>query len=215
MDSAQTIPVTTRDAVITILSGLRPCVVIELGAATGDDTDLLWNAAGGETCRYIAVDPDVDNEAEFLKAHLGKPIYFIHAAASDRNGLSLFYGSFPYRGSGSIKKPVLHLSEFPDIGFPAYRRAIVPTITLDEIADRFHFETIDLVWCDVQGAEDLVIAGGQTALRRTRWLHTEFYETEIYERQLNLDGIHKSLPGNWERVAVWQNDALFRNTDAL
>jgi len=215
MDSAQAIPVTTREAVVTILSGLRPCVVIELGAATGDDTDVLWQAAGGETCRYVAVDPDVDNEAEFLRSHLGKPIHFIHAAASDRNGLATFHGSFPYRGSGSIKNPVLHLSEFPDIGFPEYRMAIVPTITLDEIADRFQFETIDLVWCDVQGAEDLVIAGGQKALRRTRWLHTEFYETEIYERQLNLDGIHKSLPGNWELVKTCQDDALFRNTDAL
>ena len=211
MDSAQTIPVSTREAVITILSGLRPCVVIELGAATGDDTDVLWQAAGGEECRYVAVDPDVDNESEFLRSHLGKPIHFIHAAASDRNGLATFHGSFPYRGSGSIKKPVLHLSEFPDIGFPEYRKAMVPTVTLDEITDKFGFQTIDLIWCDVQGAEDLVIDGAKNALSSCQYFYTEYYDTKMYEGQLTCAEIHKRLPGSWKIIEKWEDNILFEN----
>jgi hypothetical protein len=71
---------------------------------------------------------------------------------------------------------------------------------------------IDFIWCDVQGAEDFVLAGGDRALTRTRFFYTEYYERQMYEGQITARDIHDRLPGTWKVVEQWANDILFENT---
>ena len=85
-------------------------------------------------------------------------------------------------------------------------------ITLDSM----DFSKVDWIWCDVQGAEDLVIAGGQETLARTRFFYTEYIECEAYEGQIGRDEIHRRLPGTWriaEDYRQWAQggDCLFEN----
>jgi FkbM family methyltransferase len=202
---------TTRVMVLKLLQEAKPCTVVEIGAHVGQDTGELWLCAGAEKSRYLALEPDPRNADEFRKAHGSKQLRFIEAAISDRSGLAVYSGSYPYTGSGSLKKPVEHLSTFPEVSFSSEFRTTVVTITLDEIVEKFGLTKIDLIWADVQGSEDLLISGGQKALSMTRWLHTEFYDSEVYEGQLGKEEIQKRLPGEWKLVETWQNDALFEN----
>jgi hypothetical protein len=64
---------------------------------------------------------------------------------------------------------------------------------------------------DVQGAEDLVIKGGRELLRRTKFIYTEYNNSEMYEGQLNLDGILDLLGDSWELIEVFDNDILLKN----
>lgn len=199
-----------RDHFPTIFSGAQRAVVFELGANIGSDTELIRQAAGGDACRYIAVEPDPICAAAFRQAHQGKPITFIQAAVADRNGLAVFSGSTG-GNSGTLKIPRKHLTEFPDVLFPPELVSLVPTVTLDEVFLRSGVGGVDFIWCDVQGAEDLVISGGSNALSFTRYFFTEYYDTEIYSGQIPLAEIHRRLPGDWELAQRWETDALFRN----
>ena len=203
---------TTREKVLKLLGKMSPCVVVEIGAHVGGDTRDLWFAAGGAHSWYLAVEPDPRNAAGLRHNLRDRRIRFLEAAVSDLNGLAMFSGTAdPNTASGSIKKPVLHLTQHPTVHFPDKLKTIVPTITLDTIVEAYELTKIDMLWADVQGAEDLMIAGGQKALAMTKWLHTEFYNDEVYENQLPLDGIMSRLPGEWEVVEIFADDALIRN----
>jgi len=75
---------------------------------------------------------------------------------------------------------------------------------------------VDLIWCDIQGAERLMIAGGQRTLSKTRWLLVEADAVEMYEGQAvraQFDGL---LPDFWA-IDEWPENAnvLFRNRKLL
>ena len=83
------------------------------------------------------------------------------------------------------------------------RQVEVRVITLDDFYDLYSLPYIDFIWCDVQGAEDLVIAGGRRALAHTRYFYTEYYDTQMYEGQIGAREIHARLPGTWKVVEQW------------
>ena len=65
---------------------------------------------------------------------------------------------------------------------------------------------------DVQGCEIDVIKGGEVALRNTRFLYTEYSDTELYEGQANLQQIKKYLKAiQLVIIERWHSDALFKN----
>lgn len=197
----------------TMLSGNRN-TVLEIGAHVGESTNDIWNAAGGPRSRYFAFEPDPRNASRFREAHWTKPITFIQAAVSDRNGSTLYHGSSTgYTGSGSIKEPKGHLKRWPEVAFPPELWTKVPTITLNEIVRTYALTRIDFIWCDVQGSEDLVIAGGKKAFQITKWFYTEYYQDEIFQGQIPLEEIHRRLPGKWELSQRWEFDVLFRNLE--
>lgn len=187
------------------------CCTLEIGTGHGGDTERIWTASGAEKSVYIAFEPDLRNVTRFMGVHSGKPIQLIHSAVAERCGLTAFYASNPKTECGSIKKPVMHLTKWPEVEFPVSMSGMVVTVTLDEIVQALALSQIDFIWADVQGSEDLLIAGGSKALQRTRWFYTEYYNEEVYAGQASLERIHKGLPGDWEMVQKWETDALFRN----
>ncbi len=83
---------------------------------------------------------------------------------------------------------------------------------LDSFAAERKLRVIDFIWADVQGAEEQLVAGGQEALARTRYLYTEFNDQQLYEGQVGLNEILKRMPGTWEVAERFGGeDVLLRN----
>ena len=191
-------------------------VVMEIGAAEGEDTVKYIAAlqALGRPFRYIAVEPDERNVWHLTRLKEKLPFELVGHALGDKNGMVPWRSSnHPY--SGSVKEPKEHMQLWPHISFSD--PTMVYMETLDAVAKREGIEKIDWIWCDVQGAEDLVISGGQETFAKTRYFYTEYIEAEAYAGQIGRDEIHRRLPGNWsiaEDYHSWDKggDCLFHRT---
>jgi FkbM family methyltransferase len=111
--------------------------------------------------------------------------------------------------SGSIRKPTGHLKHFPEVEFknPIY----VPGYALDFIARGL--SRIDLLWCDIQGAERDMIEGGRATLRKTRYMMIEAEpEVELYEGQALKPELLAMLP-DWEIIKDFGYNLLMSNRE--
>ncbi len=208
--------------IFSILPTLKfhtPPVVLEIGAANGMHTNQIFDCLNPS--EYFAFEPDPRNIESFkcLGISLRKEVHLFQCAVGDQNSLHPFYASTGWNPhfecehtlSGSLKKPLKHITAFPHCEFKDI--IYVREICLDDLLDFYVIpEVIGFIWCDVQGAEDLVIRGGQKALSRTKYFFTEYYDEEMYEGQIGAAEIHNRLPGDWELVKKWEADILFRNT---
>src|ERR1700690_3814928 len=191
--------------------------VLELGAAEGEDTVRYVGAlvALNRPFRYIAFEPDERNRwhLERLEEKLNHAFEFYPVALGNPPGVGPWRSStHPY--SGSVKEPKEHLTLYPHITFSP------PTTVNMTMLDDYCIGKVDWIWCDVQGAEDLVIAGGQQTFARTRFFYTEYLEFEAYEGQIGLAEIHRRLPGNWRIVEdyhSWEKggDCLFERLTSV
>lgn len=190
-------------------------VVFELGAAMGEDTVRYLGALEslGRPFRYMAFEPDTRN-IWHLSSLTDSHSFELHPyALGDRNETAIFTPSdHPF--SGSVKTPVEHMTLWPHIKFGSPYE--VQVRRLDDILFGPLLAKVDWIWCDVQGAEDLVLAGGQATFARTRFFYTEYLECEAYQGQIGRDEIHRRLPGRWaieEDYHSWEKggDCLFRN----
>jgi FkbM family methyltransferase len=202
---------TTQEWAQEIVRGApgRP-VVLELGAHHGQDTTRIHDACRAAPV-YIAVEADPRN-LPVLRQTIGtRAVMVVHAAIADRCGEATFHQcEGNHDASGSIRTPKAHLVEFPHITFEHDVR--VPATTLDALAERLGVGEVDLLWCDIQGAEGEMIVGGQRVLERTRWLVIEADRLEMYVGQMTRAMVESLLPG-WEIIDEWPIDAnvLFRN----
>jgi FkbM family methyltransferase len=195
-----------------IVNGATKPVVIEIGAADGGDTTLLLDPLvnTGREYRFLAFECEPKNFPKFRARGL-TGVEFFEMAMSDACGWHRFVGSGSWPYSGSLKEPKLH--RISHAWIPFEQPSEVPCTTLDSVFQSCRLDHIDFVWMDVQGAEDLVIDGGKSALTQCRFLYTEYYGAEEYAGQLNRDQIQDRLPGAWEIVEDWSGDVLFRNTE--
>lgn len=206
-----------------LLTSPRP-VILEIGAAHGEDTEKLVKIASdiaannGSDYEYYAVEPDPRNLSTIKDKRVNHFIHLIPVAVGDKCTRTTFNqsgGTNPQFGyehtlSGSLKKPTLHLQAHPWCKFD--KSVEVRMVTLDTLFDFLSINIADFIWCDVQGAEDLVIAGGKMALGRTRYLYTEYHSTPLYECAPNASDIALMLGSHWKVVQQWQHDVLFENT---
>jgi FkbM family methyltransferase len=193
-------------------------VVMELGAHRGEDTTHLRRTF--PYAQLYSFEPDPRNIAAMRRNGSADKATLVEAAVSDRDGSASFHLSSAvlsiapawvsdaeYSGSSSLKRPLGDVH--PWLKFDA--TVVVSTLTLDTFARERGVEHIDLIWADVQGAEDLMIVGGKTALSHTSLLYTECTETGEYEGQIGLEEILELLPGRWDVVKRYPFDVLLRN----
>jgi FkbM family methyltransferase len=186
-------------------------VIVELGAHHGNDTALLYDAAA-KPVTYIAVEADPRNIPIFEQRVYPRAVSILHAAIWDRAGeVDLYLSHGEGTGSSSVRPPLKHLEYFPDIAFNGSVR--VRALPLDSITLLCEIAHVDLIWCDIQGAERNMIAGGRQTLARTSWLLTECYSIEMYEGQATRDELLHLLGSQWALVAEWPENAnlLLRN----
>jgi FkbM family methyltransferase len=186
---------------------LRPGVIVELGAHLGEDTTWMAEIPG---CTVHAIEADPRNVPP-AKLLARSNVRWASAAVSDREGEADLWGSerandrpYPYTESSSLRRPKEHLAIWPDVTF-AGKPMRVRTVMLDSFAQ--DIGSVDLIWADVQGAEDLMILGGRQTLARTSWLVVETSDREVYEGQPTKDKLLALLGDDWRLVTSEQGNA--------
>jgi FkbM family methyltransferase len=205
--------------------GTEAPVILEVGCALFEDTKMLSNMY--PKGRIFAFEPDPRNLYRIKGKDKNTNVTLIEAAIGDHDGEATFHLSDgvppPNWGfdkkvmptwtySSSLKKPVEHLKEYPWCKFD--KTAKVKVMKLDTFGDAHKIDKVDFLWADVQGAEDQMIAGGQKLLARTHFVFTEFSDRQLYEGQIGLDQILKSMPGGpdaWNVRAKLKYDVLLEN----
>ena len=209
------------DTLPSLINAASPANIIECGCHEGWDTRELRKLF--PAARLVALEPDPRNLEKLRSGGVDKLAHIIPAAVSFECGRATFHLSganlttqhpdwlreAAYAGSSSLKAPAEVTAIHKWLTFD--EAVEVDTVTLDSIVQRHGFETIDLVWADVQGAEDLLIAGGQGALARTRYLYTEFSDAQEYSGQIPMREILARLPGRWSIVKQYDFDVLLKN----
>jgi len=199
-------------------------LIIEIGANNGSDTeDFLKYFKEPD---IIAFEPDPRCIVKFKsnkKLYDSEYVALLEYALSNKTGKTTFYQSdgwppdWPGTGnwdySGSIKRPTGHLVTHPWCRFD--KKIEVDTNTLDNFFLVFlknhNSNIIDFIWMDVQGAEKEVIEGGILTLTQyTRYLYTEFENTEMYEGQVDFHELMRLLPG-FEVLGQYGNNVLLKN----
>jgi 2-O-methyltransferase len=193
--------------------------ILDIGANDGSHTlEFLRLFANSRVCAF---EPDKRALESFRARVDSERATLFELAISDIDGTTEFHVSdgLPpgneqslrpggWDLSGSIKKPKEHLVTHPWCTFN--ETIAVTTKKLDTWCREEGVKSIDLIWADVQGAEENLIKGGAEALRRTHYFYTEYSDQELYEGQISLGEIRALLP-DFELLYRFENDVLLRN----
>ncbi len=186
--------------------------ILEIGCNDGTDTNRFLKAMPGAT--IYCFEPDPRAIARFRETVSDDRVTLIKAAVADFDGPATFHGSSgrppesrrsinhycrldEWDLSGSLCKPTGHLNYSDWVTFPKDREYQVQVLRLDTwLACTPQVEHVDFIWCDVQGAEGLVIQGAQGVLDITDYFYTEFRRLyELYDGQPSLIDLRKMLLG--------------------
>jgi FkbM family methyltransferase len=194
--------------------------ILEIGCNDGGHT--LWFDQMFEHPMIYCFEPD-PRAIERFKKLVGQRsnINLFEIALSDHDGDITFYQSGGNRNekysekmpkgwdaSGSIRKPKDHLKLVPWVTFN--QGITVKTNTLDAWCEEQGIDIIDFIWIDVQGAELDIFHGGKNAISRTRFIYTEYSNTDLYEGQSTLKQLLKHLR-TFEVIIRYPGDILLRN----
>jgi len=188
----------------------KDAVVVEIGAADGLDSLEFLELFGDPQFKLICIEPESKNIVQFLQRIHDNRATFIQAAISDRDGIGVLnLSSTAY--SSSLKTPNLEeiQKRWPEISFNKTQQ--VATRSLDSLVQELNLELIDFIWADVQGAEDLLIQGAAEALKKTRFLYTEYGGDSLYSNDLSLKQLQELLGDSWDLLFDYKTDALFMN----
>jgi FkbM family methyltransferase len=196
-------------------------VLVEIGAHFGTDT--LDFRKFHPNATIIAFEPDPRNIKMLKKLNVDKQCQLIEKAVGNINGRIPFFLSTgnarrkqlpqilkenDWSCSSSLKQPTGHLFVHPWVQFG--KQLQVDCVRLDDVSSLQNIQ-IDFLWMDVQGAEDLVFEGAKETLLRTRYLYTEYSNTQLYKNQLNLQQLLNVLGTHWEIIHDFGGDILLKN----
>lgn len=201
------------------LLGKDDPVILDIGCNDGSHT--LKFLSLFDRAAVYSFEPDPRAQERFKNKVTDERASLFDVALAAVDGSADFYvsGGYPSKEweevmpkgwdmSGSIRKPTEHRQAYPWCTFD--QKIEVKTQRLDSWCRAEGVDFIDFVWADVQGAEVDLIDGGQTALRQTRYLYTEYSNRELYEGQVRLKAILKLLP-DFEIACRYENDVLLKN----
>lgn len=202
-----------RAAVSKILQTCaNPCIV-DLGAHHGEDSEWMAGAAGAGVVKPIIIMVEADRQNYEMVAATACRLNAISiwgAIASHTGHCPFWVCNTPEgRGSGSIRKPTGHLKEKPWYDFRLAEDDI-PCFTLDDLFAKECLDHIDILWVDIQGAENSMVAGGQKALKHTRYLFLEAEKRILYDGQSIREDLLAMLPG-WTVIGDFDFNLLLRN----
>jgi FkbM family methyltransferase len=153
--------------------------VIDGGANVGAFTDAFLQLHRPE--RLILIEAIPDLAEQLRQRYAGKPgITVVAAALSDRNGEAQFEINRS-AASSSLLTIDPRNTEWFGRDLRVARTVAVPTVTLPTLMEEHRLQHIDLLKLDLQGAERLVLTGGQSVLDRVQVIYTEIFFERLYE----------------------------------
>ena len=194
-------------------------VILEIGASTGEDSlDFLREFSD---IQLHCFEPDPRSVKIHQNTVKDARCQLHEIAISDVDGEAEFYQSTGFNEetgdssewlqSSSLKTPKYHLEVFPWCKFKE-NTVKVPTRSLDSWFAEHEIDQIDLIWADVQGAEENLIKGALKTLSHTKYFYTEYDDYEFYEGQITLQQIKTLLP-KFKVIGYFYNNVLFKNTE--
>lgn len=152
--------------------------IVDVGVCYGEFTDLALPYFHPEKIWMVEADPKL---AEQLKEKYRNvpECEVTHAAIADRSG-ELTFRINEHRPSSSV----LPIGDQTGSIFGKSMREMesvnIPCQTLDDYFAEHDIASVDLMKVDIQGAEKLLIKGGETALKKVSMLYIEVLFEECY-----------------------------------
>ena len=153
-------------------------IIIDCGAHIGTDT---IEFAKNEKNTIYAFEPVeeifaqlVNNTKDFKNVNC-----FKLALNSNDGEQDMYISSGESDGSSSLLKPKEHLEDHPDVLFNDVRK--VKCKNLDSWAKENNVAKVDMLWLDMQGAEQKMLMASKTILDTVKIIHTEVNLHETYE----------------------------------
>lgn len=202
----------------------KPPLIAHCGAFVGEETEYLFNVFE-KKAKIVAFDPDPRNVEALQKKFSGHSHITVEPmAVGDSYRPVTFTPSATYKGrpwqqSGTVCTP----TEWMKVLYPRLEfgnKIEVQMTSLDEYF--FVGDKPDIIYCDVQGAEHLIIHGAALTLKHARLFFTEYYDKEIHKGQYSLFKLWEllRLKGKWDLAEKfpWEGDgscgdALFERKD--
>jgi FkbM family methyltransferase len=205
-------------AIKEILKQFEHPTIVDLGAHQGTDEE--WMLQVCEPERIMMCEPDPDNFKVLCEKFFpGQDVPFVaynekftvaRNCIGPHDGFTDFYASASCGGGfGSMYKPIGGLSVPVDEFHKIQSVICMKFDTFMEVTPP-HPEHIDLLWVDIHGAEKDMIAHGQKALSKTRFMFIEYFDNRLYEGMATGSELKAMLPG-WELIKTFPWNMLLRN----
>jgi FkbM family methyltransferase len=153
--------------------------ILDIGAHEGSFAVLALRRFKPKNVWLVEADPEL---AGVLRERFARDsrCRVIHCAVSKSSG-SAELRLNQNRASSSLLPISSHASRAFGVDMREIRTVTVPARSLNELFDREKIPHIDLCKVDIQGAEKLMIQGGDVALAKTRLLYIEVLFDRFYE----------------------------------
>ena len=200
--------------------------IVELGGYNFDDTLLLFDAYN---CPIVTFEPNIDLvNANIYKINENPQITLVRMGAWDKTTILDFHVCPSEQGASSFYRfDYASLGEFnhesaakTEERYPM-RSHKVPVIKLDDWLASNHFDHIDLLCMDVQGAALNVLKGLSDHLHKVKYIITEVEYHRIYEHEALFDEIelfmkvHGFTCFNKENRSLSFDDVIFVRNDLI
>ena len=204
------------EALVPVLRELHSATVIECGAFDGATAEQVARLLPDAPKVWHAFECDPRN----MERCRANPIYrrpgfhlWPFAIAEDDSVVTLHPSSADgqqWTASSTICGPSGEMEKnFSWLRYREEDRLQVESRSLDSFVAEHGIEDIDLLWCDVEGAERRIIEGGRRALAHTRYLFLEVWEAKIFEGMWTYAETLAALP-EFEVVKRFTGDVLLR-----
>ena len=152
--------------------------VMDVGAHQGEFTQAALNLYQPERVWLVEADPELalGLQQKFVDQPACK---VIHAAIADTSG-SVTFRINRHRASSSLLPISKRSTQIFQKDLQETDTVTVPALALDDLFAREKISRLDLLKVDIQGAERLLIQGGQQALQRVAFIYIEVLFEELY-----------------------------------
>lgn len=187
--------------------------VIDAGANRGTFTDAFLEVHRPSRVVLVEAIPEL---AEALRTRYkrGAGISVVAAALSERNGEAEFEVNRSEASSSLLKIDPRNADWF-GLDLKVARTVRVPTLTLTQLLHEQQLDGVDLLKLDLQGAERLVLTGGEEALLRIRVIYSEVFFEPLYADAWLFWDLNAFLAARGFKLCGISNVVHARNGDLL
>lgn len=174
-------------------------VIIDCGAHIGADTVKLAKIKGSSIYAFEAA-KEIFNQLK-ENTRIFENITCFNVALGAEDGTADFHiSSGDSDGSSSLLAPKQHLTSHPSVHFDTIEKVTVQK--LDTWAAENNITKVDMLWLDMQGAEEMTLRASSTILKTVKLIHTEVSTIETYEGVQTYQGFRDYLLSQGFKVVV-------------